>query len=172
MQHDAFIKKLSAYGVNGSVFEWLKCYLKNRICYVKSEGFISRPYYPSSGVLQGSMLSLLLFVLFINDITSVIQNSECLLYADDMKLYKVVREDRDGDHLQEDLNKICEWCDQWSLKVNGDKCNAISFSRKQTPQVRQYEIKGKPLIRVNEINDLGVTVTNLNGLSFDKFTKQ
>jgi len=44
-----------------------------------------------SGVIQGSCLGPLLFLLFINDITDVLRtnctNCMCKLYADDLKLY-------------------------------------------------------------------------------------
>ena len=39
------------------------------------------------GVPQGSVLGLLLFLLYIGDIKYVIQNAYCHLYADDFKLH-------------------------------------------------------------------------------------
>jgi hypothetical protein len=49
------------------------------------------------------------------------------MYADDLSLYAVVNSDDDYIKFQEDLNKLCKWCNDWSLNINFGKCNAIHF---------------------------------------------
>ena len=58
--------------------------------------------YLSSGVVQGSVIGPLLFVLFINDIANLFNDSKCVckLYADDLKLYSTLETDADISYLQ------------------------------------------------------------------------
>ena len=66
-----------------------------------------------SGVPQGSVLGPLLFLLYIDGITSITlsSNSHLTLYADDMLLYRPISNSADYAHLQADINKISEWVD-------------------------------------------------------------
>ena len=90
----------------------------------------------------------LLFNLFINDIVSLF-SSNCLLYADDLKICDAIL-------LQYDLSMISCWCAQKGTYLNVDKCNCISFHHKSFPIVYDYKICNSALKRVKEIRDLGV----------------
>ena len=79
---------------------------------------------------QGSNLGPLLFLLYVDDITAHISNSHCLLYADDLKLYRVINCEEDCRLLQEDLNRVSRWGDNNDLLLNTDKCHIVSYSRK------------------------------------------
>ena len=53
------------------------------------------------------MLGPLLFICYINDVTSVISaSSEINLFADDIVLYRVIKTSADFAQLQEDVNSV------------------------------------------------------------------
>ena len=67
-----------------------------------------------SGVPQGSVLGPLLFLIYINDIDDSVCNN-LLKFADDTKVFSVVRNDKDINKLQNDLVNLGKW------SLNGHK---------------------------------------------------
>jgi hypothetical protein len=63
----------------------------------------------NSGVPQGSKLGSLFFILYINELPATVIHSRCLLYADDVKLYKEINNEKDVKKLQEDINMVYNW---------------------------------------------------------------
>jgi hypothetical protein len=51
------------------------------------------------------------------------------MYADDLKLMKVVKCIDDGLSLQLSLDALCDWCNGNMLNLNIKKCEAMSFFR-------------------------------------------
>ena len=68
----------------------------------------------SSGVVQGSVIGQLLFVLFINDIANLFNDSKCVCkrYADVLKLHSTLETDADISYLQEKITNVCDWSDK------------------------------------------------------------
>ena len=65
------------------------------------------------------------FLMYINDIGLSI-HSEIRLFADDILLYHPIRTPDDHAHLQEDLNTLTKWANDWKMIFNISKCkNAI-----------------------------------------------
>ena len=84
--------QLIQYGINGNI--------------VRVKGSISSPFPAPSGVLQGSNLSPLLFIAFINDIKQCIDYCKIILYADDAMLYTNIKSDLDRQYLQRILDNV------------------------------------------------------------------
>lgn len=110
----------------------------------------------TSGVPQGSHLGPLLFLIFINDLCFFLKDVSFLLYADDLKLYKAVKNPTDFLSLQASANSVNEWCTLNGMSLNVRKCNVISFSRKPVIQKYDYSINDSLLERVSLVKDLGV----------------
>jgi hypothetical protein len=83
-----------------------------------------------SGVPQGSVLGPLLFNLFINDLCGVVKYSNCVLFADDIKIFREIKSPHDSLLLQSDINCVRGWCISNFMKLNVNKTRVISFSRK------------------------------------------
>ena len=108
--HERLCYKLSYYGIriNGPLLSWIKDFLSGRSQQVVLEGAYSDSCPVLSGVLQGTVLAPLLFLLYINDISSNIQCT-LQLYADDILIYTTVKSLDDYKRLQHDLFLLQEW---------------------------------------------------------------
>ena len=83
-----------------------------------------------SGVSQGSVLGLVLFNLFINDLETGI-SSEVAKFADDTKLFQVVKTRRDCEELRKNLSKLGEWVAKWQMHFNIRKCKVMHIGVKK-----------------------------------------
>uniref|UniRef100_A0A6P7F2I6 Uncharacterized protein LOC114324180 n=1 Tax=Diabrotica virgifera virgifera TaxID=50390 RepID=A0A6P7F2I6_DIAVI len=109
-----------------------------------------------SGVPQGAHCSPLLFNLFINDIGECFNHSKYLLFADDLKIYRSIKDHEDCSLLQNDLNNLVEWCNKNRLFLNINKCHFISFHKVAKKYQSSYVIDSKALSYVRAVKDLGV----------------
>ena len=109
----------------------------------------------TSGVLQGSVLGPLLFVLYVNDLPAAVQ-CPIQLFADDTKLYQSVGLASDASSLQRDLDMVVTWSDNWRLPFNEAKCSSLHFGRSNVRRV--YSMRDAALEQVSVERDLGVLV--------------
>lgn len=130
--------KIWNFGIRGSLFRWITSYLSNRKQYVRLSNTISRVSAVPSGVPQGSHLGPLLFIIFINDLVSRFSFIKALIYADDLKLFAVVRSLQDVLNIQEDLNFLSVWSRTNGLRLNYSKCNVVSFVKCRSPIIFDY----------------------------------
>jgi len=120
VSHHHLMKKLYHYGVQGNVYNWISCWLTGRTQWVVIKGHSSTSVHVDLGVPQGTALGPLMFLLYINDITTNITSS-IRLYVDDCVLYRVIHSEQDHHLLQQDLNRITQWTKQWQMSLNIDK---------------------------------------------------
>ena len=68
----------------------------------------------------------LLFILYINDTVQLFDGlCVCKLYADNLKLYSVVKSPIDPQIMQDALNRLFKWADTWQLAISYKKCSAL-----------------------------------------------
>ena len=156
VKHSILLYKLKKMGVHSSLLAWISSYLSGRSQFVKLANWSSRTFSVTSGVPQGSHLGPILFILFMDDATKVFSTSAYLMYADDLKIFKEIKNVLDASALQRDLNRFLQWCNLNELFLNVQKCNVISFTRRRSKITFDYSIDNIALNRVKLIKDLGV----------------
>ena len=155
VDHRLLLHKLEqSYSVSGLALALIESFLHYRQQRVVLNDRTSSWILVTSGTPEGSMLSPLLFILFINDLPSLIQ-SRCLMYADDVKMYREVRSAADADMLRADLDRMVNWSSTWRLQLNVSKCKVFTTTLKRAPIFCTYAIGGEPLERVTSMRDLG-----------------
>jgi len=119
INHDVLEQKLSHYGIRGSMLNWLKSYLRNRVQMVKVENTFSSREIVQCGVPQGSILGPLLFLIYINDLYKISSLLQFVLFADDTNLFiqgsdinETIR------RLNHELDKIAIWFQNNQLSLN------------------------------------------------------
>ena len=137
--------------------EWFVSYLSDRRQRVIINGKTSDWKPVTSGVPEGSLLAPLLFSMFINDLPSYME-SGCLLYADDVKIFRKITSPADGLLLQRDLSLLSAWSVRWGLTLNPAKCKSFTMTLRRAPVQTKYFINSTELDHVSKIRDLGVTL--------------
>ena len=158
VSHPKLFQKLAAYGVTGNLLMWITQFLTCRTQVTKVGASMSGAAYLESGVVQGSCLGPLLFLLYINDVTAAVGgNVMCKLYADDIKLYSVVNTDHDRAALQNSLNRLKDWSDTWQLQISITKCTSMNLGRADSDSFT-FTLGNNDLPLETSVKDLGVTV--------------
>ena len=116
--HNRLLYKLSSYGVKGNTLGWIGSFLSGRSQKVVLEGKSSSSAPVLSGVPQGSVLGLVLFLIYINDLPEYISNSTVRFFADDTLLYLTIHNSSDCIKLQEDLNNLERWESDWQMSFH------------------------------------------------------
>ena len=155
VDHGILLTKLHSSGFSFSLLTLIKSYLLRRDLFVCYGGQKSDTFSPTSGVPQGSNLGPLLFLLFINDITTKI-DSNILIYADDIKIYLPISHVKDSITLQKNLNSIYEWSVINRIELNIPKCKVVTFTRKTNSLKFNYMIESTLIARSNRVKDLGI----------------
>ena len=142
-------KKLEkSYHISGSALRWFSSYLGGRVQRVVVNGKASDWAPVRSGTPEGGLLSPLLFAMYINDLPNHITNSCCLMFADDVKIFRKVTCRADADILQEDLNRLCKWSRTWKLNLNPLKCKSFRMTLKRFPIYNTYCVENTALEHV------------------------
>ena len=127
-------------------------------------GASSHSTHVISGVPQGSVLGPLLFLIYIDDITTLAlsESSKLSLYADDMLLYKTISSTADYAELQQDIDLIYGWSTANLMTFNVSKCKCMLVSRRRNticPPIN-LKLKDHQLDNVQSYKYLGLLLSS------------
>ena len=153
--HGRLLHKVKSYAIQGEVANWMQNLLDDIKQRVVVEGCFSDRRLVTSGVPQGSVLCPLLFVIYIDDLDENL-GGMVSKFADDIKIGGIVDSEEGYLGLQQDLDQLGQWADEWQMEFNLDKCEVMHFGRLN--QGRTYSVNGRALGGVTEQRDLGIQV--------------
>jgi hypothetical protein len=118
--------------VRGDVLQWFKSYLTDRKQKVVLNGTESHIGCLYAGVPHRSLLGLIQFLIYINDISDHTDGG-CRLFADDTSLGHTSNDLQNlQDIVNSDLSNIKTWSEDWLITFNPDKTDIMLFdSRRQ-----------------------------------------
>ena len=154
--HGKLLHKLKLYGVDGNINSWLSDFLTNRKMKVVVDSEESDSVTMDSGVPQGTVLGLLLFLCHINDLPDAVK-STVRLFADDCLLYRSIRNMDDHLALERDLQQLKKWTKAWGMRFNAKKCYILSINQKSA---YFCQLDGHILHHVPHNPYLGVTLSD------------
>ena len=68
-------------------------------------------------------------------------SSMLYMFADDTKLYHRIRTPQDYILLQQDLERLVDWCDRWQMSLNMDKCHVMFIGNFPLLIISDYTMK-------------------------------
>ena len=117
-------------GVPMKIVRWLSAFLNNRLAKVHFQGTASKARTMRQGLPQGSVLSPLLFLFFIDNLANELPDDTLnAMFADDVCALATARSREDAqDAAQRTVNIISTWSQDWKLGLNVAKCECSFFS--------------------------------------------
>ena len=139
-------------GLGGKTLKWIDSFLCFRQQRVVVNG-VKLEWAPVlSSVPQGTVLSPLLFCLYINDIISDIE-SEIRLFTDDCVCYRKIKDEEDTVKLQRNIDRLGSWARKRGMRFQPVKCDMMKLPRKRIKKIHaSFTLEGTDLQNVERIN--------------------
>jgi hypothetical protein len=159
IDHGILLRKLYLLGIRGVVNNWFGSYLSNRKQFVEIKDCRSALMQISCGVPQGSILGPLLFIIYINDLVSAIQDCDVIMFADDTNLFFTSKNLIDLEiSVNKQLLNICSWFNLNKLSLNVKKTNYILFGQRKRENYLNICINNNIIEQTVKTKFLGVII--------------
>jgi hypothetical protein len=122
VNHSILVRKLSTLGLDNVTRDWFESFISNRsqVTCCNNANYNTASIF--IGVAQASILGPLLFIIYMNDLTDLIQFCNITLYADDTVLYIASKSISEIESkLNSDLRRVCSWMRENRLTLNAKK---------------------------------------------------
>ena len=106
LNHEILLQKMQNYGFRGKILSLIASFSKDRRQFVYHNRTTSKQLI-TTGVPQGSVLGPFLFLSYMNDLPTIIEESQVTIFADDTSLLKSAKK---GEFLlQPDVERLSNW---------------------------------------------------------------
>ena len=155
---EGLLLKVLQCGVSGRMYRWIRCFLHDRSARVKLDGHMSDSVKMREGVPQGGVISPTLFLLYINNITTVLpRHVSNTLHADDLAVWSAAEHTTSAAHrIQDAVKKVHQWTEDWGLQLSEVKTQASVFSLSTSKEKVSIKLGDKTLPQVDTPTFLGV----------------
>ena len=157
--HGKLFTKLCLMGITGNLWTWFKSYLGSKFQIVSITGNIFTTLPVTSRVPQRSILGLLLFLVFINDVPALVKSARLVLYADDTECVKSIINHSDCANLQNDLNSLIHWSSS-NIVFNKEITVLLRIHVSSHPIAVNYFLDNQELVPTECHCDLGIVISN------------
>lgn len=158
--HDGLLFKLIKLNTPDYIIRYIYSFLDNRSFRI----FLNNQYGPEfpikAGTPQGSVISPILFNIYINDIpnNSSKNKSQPLLFADDLtSLFFFNKESRIRPQILKFIKELESWLVKWKMKISTNKCSYIIFSKGGASNIT-LPLMGSNIPRTSFTTFLGITL--------------
>lgn len=155
------VAKLTSWGVNGKMLNFIKSFLSNRSFRVLVGDVQSTRRTQETGVPQGSILSVSLFLVLMETVFEKIPKGiRIFVYADDVVLLAI---DKDPKLARQKIQKAAStlglWAEQTKMIISAEKSSCMHICRKRKhPAVPPIEISSTVVPEVAYTRILGVII--------------
>ena len=140
------------------IIKWTKNFLSDRELTVVYHQATADVFTPSAGVPQGSVISPILFNIYVSKPDTGTSNVS--QYADDIGLYTSANTCKNATHrLQGGLDKLDAWCRKWKIDVNPDKTNFVLFTRRKKDDCK-LTLQGEEIRPTSSTRFLGLSLSD------------
>ena len=160
IDHEILFNKMSLYGIRGKPLGLFRSFLTGRKQRVKIDNVISSTKPLTIGLPQGSTLSAILYLIYINDLPNFSSNCQQILYADDTTLCFQNKNISDMTTIcNNTLTDFSHWAIANRLTINPEKTQCMLFANIQFPEnIPSVTLNHRPIESVDSFKFLGVVL--------------
>ena len=152
------LQDLLDIGLRGNLPIFIQNFLKNRTLQVKIANFISTKYNLENGLPQGSILSVALFLIIINNMFKNCTDTINRLFCDDGCFWsRALDLDTAETNIQNTLNHLTKWSKEKGLKFSTQKSTYCIFTHKTYTRDLTLTLYNEQLPRSYQVKYLGMT---------------
>ena len=139
---------LQDQGVPPIYVHWLNNFLSNRIARARMNGKLGKAVTMRQGLPQGSVLSPILFLFYINDLAKILpEETTNALFADDVTLLATANTLQEAEEIcQRSVDVVVKWSKEWRISLNIGKSESSFFSN----STRETAAKWTPSIKIED----------------------